>query len=33
MKTRKELEEKWADVINGKMGDINKAIILESEER
>jgi len=33
MKTRKELEEKWEDVINGRMGDITKAIILESEER
>jgi hypothetical protein len=33
MKTQKELEEKWADVLNGKMGDISKAIILDSEER
>jgi len=33
MKTKKELEEKWTDVINGRMGDITKAIILESEER
>jgi uncharacterized protein (DUF1697 family) len=33
MKTQKELEEKWEDVLNGKMGDISKAIILDSEER